>query len=457
MSHAPARPLRAVRSGPLRGAVSIPGDKSVSHRALMLSALAIGESRIEGLLESEDVMATAAAMRAFGAKVARGADGIWRVAGVGTGGLLEPEAAIDFGNAGTGARLTMGLAAAHDFATTFVGDASLSRRPMGRVLQPLREMGADVLARSGDRLPLTLRGAEAMAPIAYRVPVPSAQVKSAVLLAGVNIEGVTIVVEPVATRDHTERMLAGFGAEIEVAAGGTGETVIRLQGLPKLRPQHVVVPGDPSSAAFLIVAALLVKDSDLLVRNVLLNPGRTGLLTTLREMGADLAIENERSSGGEQVGDVRARGSDLRGVVVPAERAPSMIDEYPVLAVAAAFASGRTEMLGLGELRVKESDRLAAVARGLAANGVVCEEGPASLSVDGGGVPGGGTVPTHLDHRIAMSFLVMGLASDRPVEIDDIAMIATSFPNFLDLMRGIGAAFEEGPGATALSAAAETD
>jgi len=441
MAHAFAKPLRALPSGPLKGSVTVPGDKSISHRALMLGALAVGETRVTGLLESADVLATADAMRAFGATVERAADGPWRVHGLGPGGLLEPEGVIDFGNAGTGARLTMGIAGAHPFATTFVGDASLSRRPMGRVLEPLREMGAEVIARSGDRLPLSLRGADPMAPITYRVPVPSAQVKSAVLLAGLNIEGITTVIEPVATRDHTERMLLGFGADISAEPGPDGATVIRLVGRPELKPQAITVPADPSSAAFLIVAGLLVEGSELTVRDVLLNPARTGLITTLREMGADLAVENERLSGGEAIGDVRVRASRLRGIVVPEARAPSMIDEYPVLAVAAAFASGRTEMHGLDELRVKESDRLAAVARGLEANGVVCREGPASLAVEGGRVRGGGRVATHLDHRIAMSFLVMGLAAERPVEVDDTAMIATSFPNFIELLAGLGAAF----------------
>ena len=311
--------------------------------------------------------------------------------GLGTGGLLEPEGVIDFGNAGTGVRLAIGIAGAHAFATTFVGDASLSRRPMGRVLEPLREMGAEVIARSGDRLPLTIRGAEPMAPIAYRVPVPSAQVKSAVLLAGLNIEGITTVIEPVATRDHTERMLKGFGADITTERGDDGATIIRLVGRPELKPQAITVPADPSSAAFLIVAGLLVPGSDVTVANVLLNPARTGLIATLKEMGADLAIENERLSGGETIGDVRVRASRLKGVTVPAERAPSMIDEYPVLAVAASFAEGSTVMQGLEELRVKESDRLAAVARGLEANGVACREGEASLVVEGGRVRGGGT------------------------------------------------------------------
>jgi 3-phosphoshikimate 1-carboxyvinyltransferase len=436
-----AKPLASRRSGPLQGRVAVPGDKSISHRSLMLGALAIGETRIRGLLESADVMATAAAMRAFGATIRRDDTGDWTVQGLGTGGLQEPESVIDFGNAGTGARLTMGIAGAHPFATTFVGDSSLSRRPMGRVLGPLREMGADVIARSGDRLPLTIRGADRMTPITYRVPVPSAQVKSAVLLSGLNIEGVTTVVEPVATRDHTERMLKGFGADIDVTRDEAGIATIRLVGRPELTGQSVTVPADPSSAAFLIVAGLIVPGSDLTVENVLLNPARTGLLTTLSEMGGDLTIENERLSGGETIGDVRVRASRLRGVVVPPERAPSMIDEYPVLAVAAAFAAGTTVMHGLEELRVKESDRLSAVTRGLQANGVACREGSASLAVEGGRVPGNGAVATHLDHRIAMSFLVMGLASERPVRVDDTAMIATSFPNFVDSLARLGADF----------------
>jgi 3-phosphoshikimate 1-carboxyvinyltransferase len=443
MKPAPAKPLSAMPSDALYGRITVPGDKSISHRALMLGALAVGETRIDGLLESDDVLATAAAMRAFGARVARHQDGAWRINGLGTGGLLEPEAAIDFGNAGTGVRLAMGMAGAHPFATTFVGDASLSRRPMGRVLEPLREMGAEVIARSGDRLPLTICGADPMAPITYRVPVPSAQVKSAVLLAGLNVDGITTVVEPVATRDHTERMLKGFGANIASERGSDGATIIRLAGRPELRPQAVTVPADPSSAAFLLVAGLLVAGSDLTVDNVLLNPARSGLIATLQEMGADLAVENERLSGGEAIGDVRVRASRLNGVTVPADRAPAMIDEYPVLAVAAAFAYGRTVMQGIGELRVKESDRLAAVARGLEMNGVACREGEDSLVVEGGGVRGGGRVVTHLDHRIAMSFLVMGLAAERPVTVDDSSMIATSFPNFVELLAGLGAQFAE--------------
>jgi 3-phosphoshikimate 1-carboxyvinyltransferase len=444
MTHAFAKPLTALPSGPLRGRVVVPGDKSISHRSLMLGALAIGETMVTGLLESADIMATADAMRAFGARIERDADGLWHVHGLGTGGLLEPQGVIDFGNAGTGVRLTVGIAGAHAFATTFTGDASLVKRPMARVLEPLREMGAEVISRSGDRLPLTIRGADPMAPIVYRVPVPSAQVKSAVLFAALNIEGVTTVIEPVATRDHTERMLKGFGADISTTPDGDGATVIRLVGRPKLKAQPVTVPADPSSAAFLIVAGLLVPDSDVTVANVLLNPARTGLLTTLREMDADLSIENERLSGGETIGDVRVRASRLKGVTVPPERAPSMIDEYPVLAIAASFAEGRTLMQGLEELRVKESDRLAAVARGLAANDVSCREGEASLVVEGGRVRGGGNIATHLDHRIAMSFLVMGLAAERPVTVDDSETIGTSFPSFVELLRGLGAKFTDG-------------
>jgi 3-phosphoshikimate 1-carboxyvinyltransferase len=376
--------------------------------------------------------------------VEKGADNVWRITGCGTGQLQEPEGVIDFGNAGTGVRLTIGIAGAHPFATTFVGDASLSKRPMGRVVDPLRAMGAEVIARSGIRLPLSIRGTTSMAPISYRVPVPSAQVKSAVLLAGLNLTGVTTVIEPVATRDHTERMLAGFGADITVAHDPSGTATIRLVGRPELRAQAVRVPADPSSAAFLIVAGLLVEGSDVTVESVLLNPARTGLLTTLMEMGADLVIENERLSGGETIGDVHVRASKLRGVVVPPERAPSMIDEYPVLAVAASFAAGTTQMRGLEELRVKESDRLAAVARGLEMNGVACREGEADLAVEGGRVRGGATVPTHLDHRIAMSFLVMGLAAERPVTVDDGAMIATSFPTFVALLKKLGADIFEG-------------
>lgn len=448
MAHASTpSPLTARAGRSLAGRIRVPGDKSISHRSLMFGAVSLGETRIEGLLEADDVLGTGAAMSALGATVTRDGEGAWRVSGLGCGGLLEPEQVLDFGNAGTGSRLTMGLVGGHSIAATFVGDASLSRRPMGRVLNPLREMGVEVIARAGDRLPLTLKGPKALVPITYRVPMASAQVKSAVLLAGLGAAGITTVIEPVATRDHTERMLQGFGASLTVEIGSNGERIIRLQGRPELTAQHVVVPGDPSSAAFAVVAGLIVPGSDVTVENVLLNPLRTGLFQTLVEMGADLVIENERLSGGERIGDVHVRASRLKGVVVPPERAPSMIDEYPVLAVAAAFAEGPTVMEGLEELRVKESDRLAAVARGLEANAVACVEGEASLTVEGrkAGVKiGGGTVATHLDHRIAMAFLVLGLASERPVGVDDTAMIATSFPSFRGLMEGLGAEFIEG-------------
>ncbi len=440
-SIAPA-PLSALASGPLTGRIRVPGDKSISHRSLMLGTLAVGTTEIDGLLESADVLATAAAMRALGATVTRSEDGRWRVAGVGVGGLLEPTAPLDFGNAGTGCRLALGLVGTHHIAVTAVGDASLSGRPMGRVLTPLRLMGAEAIARHGDRLPLTIRGARTPTPISYRLPVASAQVKSAVLLAALNTPGTTTVIEPVATRDHTERMLEGFGATLSITIDDDGVRTIRIDGPVDLKPQAVTVPCDPSSAAFPIVAALLVPGSDLTIEAVLLNPTRTGLITTLQEMGGDLVIENERLSGGERVGDLRVRASKLSGITVPPERAPSMIDEYPVLAVAAAFAEGETVMHGLEELRVKESDRLAAVAAGLSANRVEHETGPDWLVVRGRrGSVGGGRVTTHLDHRIAMSFLVMGLAADAAVTVDDTAMIDTSFPGFTALMEGLGARF----------------
>ncbi|MCE1237894.1 MAG: 3-phosphoshikimate 1-carboxyvinyltransferase [Hyphomicrobiales bacterium] len=447
MSHAAApRPITAHPEAALGGRIRVPGDKSISHRSLMFGAISLGETRIEGLLEADDVLGTGRAMAAMGATVVRDGEGLWRVSGLGCGGLLEPEGVLDFGNAGTGSRLCMGLVGGHSFAATFVGDASLSRRPMGRVLDPLREMGVEVIARTKDRLPLSLKGAATPTPIVYRVPMASAQVKSAVLLAGLGAPGVTTVIEPVATRDHTERMLQGFGADLSVEVDAGGGRVIRLVGRPELKAQAVVVPGDPSSAAFAIVAGLIVPGSEVTVENVLLNPLRTGLFQTLLEMGADLLIENERLSGGERIGDVRVRASKLAGVVVPPERAPAMIDEYPILAIAAAFAEGPTVMEGLEELRVKESDRLAAVARGLEANGVACVEGEASLVVEGrkaGARLGGGLVATHLDHRIAMSFLVLGLAAEKPVTVDDTAMIATSFPSFLPLMESLGARFTE--------------
>jgi 3-phosphoshikimate 1-carboxyvinyltransferase len=392
-------------------------------------------------------MRTGDAMKAMGAHIEK-KGGEWIIRGVGNGCLLEPEAPLDFGNAGTGSRLTMGLVGTYDMQTTFVGDASLSGRPMGRVLDPLRQMGVQVLdSAPGDRMPITLRGPKRAAPITYRVPMASAQVKSAVLLAGLNTPGVTTVVEPVMTRDHTEKMLRGFGANISVETDADGVRHIFIEGQGKLAGQTVRVPGDPSSAGFPLVAALIVPGSDIVIENVLMNPTRTGLLLTLQEMGGDIEILNPRNAGGEDVADLRVRSSELKGVKVPASRAPSMIDEYPVLAVAAALAEGETLMQGLEELRVKESDRLAAVARGLEANGIDCTEGETTLSVrgrPGGKGLGGGTVRTHLDHRIAMSFLVMGMASERPVGVDDTGMIATSFPSFLDLFSGLGASFAEG-------------
>lgn len=429
----------------------MPGDKSVSHRALMLGGLAAGETRITGLLEGDDVLATAAAMRAMGAQIHQDR-AEWVVHGVGNGCLLEPEAALDFGNAGTGSRLTMGLVGTYDMETRFIGDASLSRRPMGRVLDPLRQMGVQVEASAGDRLPLTLHGPRTANPTTYRVPVASAQVKSAVLLAGLNAPGITTVIEPVMTRDHTENMLKAFGAGIEIHGDANGARHIAVEGQGTLAGQRVTVPGDPSSAAFLIVAALITHGSDVTIENVMMNPTRTGLITTLLEMGAVIEVTNERQTGGEDVADLRVRASDLKGIEVPAERAPSMIDEYPILAVAASFAEGETVMAGIEELRVKESDRLAAVANALEVNGVTCSAGRDWLKVTGhpggkglGAMTADAIVETHLDHRIAMSFLVFGLAAEHGARIDDCAMIATSFPGFLDLMTGLGAAMQVDP------------
>ena len=446
MSHnGGARPATARRSPALTGKLRIPGDKSISHRSFMFGGLASGETHITGLLEGEDVMRTGDAMKAMGASIEK-RGGEWIIQGVGNGCLLEPTAPLDFGNAGTGSRLTMGLVGTYDMETTFIGDASLSKRPMARVLDPLREMGVQVTkAAPGDRMPITLRGPRQAAPISYRVPIASAQVKSAVLVAGLNTPGITTVIEPVMTRDHTEKMLKGFGANLEVETERDGVRHIRIEGQGKLAGQTIAVPGDPSSAGFPLVAALIVPGSDILIENVLMNPTRTGLITTLLEMGASIELINPRSAGGEDVADLRVRSSELKGVTVPPERAPSMIDEYPVLAVAASFAEGATLMQGLEELRVKESDRLAAVARGLEANGVDCVEGKETLLVrgrPGGKGFGGGTVETHLDHRIAMSFLVMGFAAERPVTVDDQAMIATSFPEFMGLMTGVGAKIE---------------
>lgn len=442
MSHsASPKPSTSSLSEKLEGSIRIPGDKSISHRCFIFGGLASGETRITGLLEGEDILNTGRAMQAMGAKIDKQGD-VWVIQGTGNGCLLEPEQPLDFGNAGTGARLMMGLAGTYNMKTTFIGDASLTKRPMGRVLDPLRQMGVQVDAAEGDRLPLTLHGPQTAAPISYRVPMASAQVKSAILLAGLNTPGITTVIEPVMTRDHTEKMLQGFGAELTVETDSDGTRHIHIVGQGKLTGQNIDVPGDPSSAAFPLVAALITKGSDITIRNVLMNPTRTGIITTLQEMGANIEILDQRLAGGEDVADLRVRYSHLKGIIVPPERAPSMIDEYPVLAIAASFAEGETIMDGLDELRVKESDRLAAVARGLEANGVECVEGEMSLIVrgrpDGKGL-GGGTVATHLDHRIAMSFLVLGLAAEKPVTIDDGNMIATSFPEFFDMMKGLGA------------------
>lgn len=433
--------MRFAGSGPLAGHVRVPGDKSISHRALMLAALAVGESRIHGLLEGEDVLATAAAMRAMGATIERQGDGSWTVAGVGVGGLLQPEAALDMGNSGTSTRLLMGLVASHPITTTFTGDASLSRRPMARVIEPLSQMGAAVTASPGGRLPLMVRGACPAVPISYRLPVASAQVKSAVLLAGLNIPGITHVIEPVPTRDHSERMLAGFGAALTVEQDG-GLRHIRLQGEAELRPQAITVPGDPSSAAFPTVATTLVPGSAATIENVGINPTRAGLYLALQMMGARIDFANLRDVGGEPVADLIVRYAPLRGIEVPPELAPTMIDEYPILFVAAALAQGRTVMRGLEELRVKESDRIATMAEGLRAIGARVEELPDGLIVDGTGgdpLPGGATIASRLDHRIAMSFAVAGLVARRPVTIDDMAPVATSFPGFTALLEALGA------------------
>jgi 3-phosphoshikimate 1-carboxyvinyltransferase len=447
MSHSgPKAPLAARAIGPLRGDVTIPGDKSVSHRALILGALAVGHTRIEGLLEGEDVLGTARAMQAFGADVTRDDAGVWHVRGVGVGGFREPEDVIDCGNAGTGVRLIMGAMATTPITAVFTGDASLRSRPMGRVTEPLALFGARAVGRTGGRLPLALTGSAAPGPVSYRMTTPSAQVKSAMLLAALNAPGVSEIIEIEATRDHTERMLRGFGAEVEVIEG-QGSRRILLTGQPELRPCDLSVPRDPSSAAFPIAAGLLVEGSEVRVPNVCLNPTRAGFYATLTEMGADLTFENQREEGGEPVADLVARFSALKGVEVPAERAPSMIDEYPVLAVLAACAEGTTVMRGVRELRVKESDRIDAMARGLEACGVRVEEAEDTLTVHGcgaDGVPGGATVAARLDHRIAMSFLVLGLAAKAPVVVDDAAPIATSFPGFRPLMEALGAAFDEG-------------
>lgn len=434
---APA-PLVSRKATGLKGRIRVPGDKSMSHRALMFGAVAIGETTIKGLLEAEDVINTAKAMSALGAAAMRDSDGVWHVEGVGVGGLRSPEKPLDFGNSGTGVRLAMGLMATTPLTARCVGDASLSKRPMGRVTVPLSQFGARFETSEGGRLPLILHGAKDPVPVTYTLPVASAQVKSAVLLAGLNTPGITTVIEPTPTRDHTERMLKGFGAKISVELKD-GTRHISLEGQHELKAQALDVPGDPSSAAFPLVAALITEGSDIVIENIMLNPTRTGLIDTLIEMGGDITIENRRLAGGEEVGDLHVKHSRLHGVRVPATRAPSMIDEYPVLSVAASFADGTTRMEGLEELRVKESDRLAAVEAGLQANGVPTSSGKDWLEVTGGGAPGGGRVTTHMDHRIAMSFLVMGLASRIYTAIDDSSFIATSFPDFTGLMNGMGA------------------
>jgi len=434
------RPLTARRSDALQGTAAVPGDKSISHRALIIGALAVGETVIEGLLEGEDVRRTAAAVGALGAAVTGDDSGTWRVWGRGIGGLVEPEDVLDLGNSGTGARLLMGVLASHPLSAVLSGDDSLRRRPMARVAEPLRRMGAQVVGRAGCRLPLSVTGTGEALAIRYRLPVASAQVKSAILLAGLNAPGATTVIEPTPTRDHTELMLAHFGAAIEVEQTDEGRAV-RLIGQPELAGRGVRVPGDPSSAAFPIVAASILPGSEIRLPGVGMNPHRTGLLQTLRDMGARIEVENPRDEAGEPVADLSVAAAALKGVEVPAGRAPSMIDEYPILAVAAACAEGTTVMRGLGELRVKESDRLAAIARGLAACGVAVEEGEDTLRVHGSGTPpaGGAGIETALDHRIAMSFLVLGLAAARPVTIDDATPIETSFPGFARLMGDLGA------------------
>jgi 3-phosphoshikimate 1-carboxyvinyltransferase len=439
MSASAPLPFAISARGPLRGTVTVPGDKSISHRSLMFAGLAVGESRIEGLLEGEDVLATAAAMRAMGATVERSDDGLWRVWGVGVGGLLQPETALEMGNSGTSTRLLMGLIASHGITATFTGDASLSRRPMGRVIEPLSRMGADFTSSPGGRLPLTMRGLSPALPISYTLPVASAQVKSAVLLAGLNTPGITRVIEPIATRDHSERMLAGFGAELTVEPSPQGR-IISIRGEAELKPQQITVPGDPSSAAFWMVAASIVPGSDVTIANVGLNPTRTGIIAALRMMGADIVELEARTVGGEPVADLRVRHAPLKAIEVPADLAPSMIDEYPALFVAAAFAEGRTVARGAEELRVKESDRIAAMAAALGANGVTLEEFEDGLAITGSAgepIAGGALIASKLDHRIAMSMAVAGLGAKAEVSIDDAAPVATSYPGFFATLDGL--------------------
>jgi 3-phosphoshikimate 1-carboxyvinyltransferase len=441
---APARPLQGCPSPALKGTAAVPGDKSISHRALILGGMSLGKTEITGLLEAEDVLNTAKAVAALGAKVAHLAPGHWTVDGVGVGGWQAPDDVLDFGNAGTGSRLMMGAIATTPISAVFTGDGSLRKRPMKRVLDPLTQFGTSYDAQPGGLMPLTVKGAEDTIAVTYHVPMASAQVKSAMLLAALNAPGKSTISQTTLTRDHTEKMLKAFGADISVAPLPEGGEAVTITGEAELKAISIAVPRDPSSAAFPIVAALIVPGSEVVLPGVMLNPRRTGLFDTLKEMGADIEIRNQREDGGELTGDLVVRGSKLKGVKVPVSRVSDMIDEFPVLSVAAAFAEGRTEMHGLEELRVKESDRLAAIIAGLRANGVSVEELDDGMIVDGlgaGGVPGGGTVTTHLDHRIAMSFLVMGLAAQKPVTVDDAAMIATSFPVFESLMEGLGAKF----------------
>jgi 3-phosphoshikimate 1-carboxyvinyltransferase len=439
------KPVTAFRSGPLTGTVSVPGDKSISHRALILGSLVAGKTRVSGLLEGEDVLCTAAAMRALGADIVRDNDGIWHISGTGVGALSEPSVVLDMGNSGTAARLLMGLVASCPFTTFFMGDASLHKRPMGRISAPLGEMGAAITSRSEGRFPLAVTGRQLM-PIDYELPVASAQVKSAIMLAALDTPGITRITEPRPTRDHTENMLRHFGAEVSVTIRNDESRVIELAGQQELSPADVVVPGDPSSAAFLVAAAAILPGSDVTISNVGLNPLRDGLFETLKEMGADIQVNNLRTEAGERVGDLRVRGGTLTGITVPPERAPSMIDEYPVLFVVSAFAEGRTTMRGIRELRVKESDRIATMAKGLADCGVTLEQLEDGLIVEGtGSAPkGGATVSTELDHRIAMAFLVMGMAADNPVTVDDGRVMETSFPGFVALMESLGGKFQWG-------------
>lgn len=441
MAHTLPQPRTVRAAAALRGTIAVPGDKSISHRSLMLSALAVGQSRVEGLLEGEDVLATAAAMRAMGADIVRQEDGVWVIHGVGVGGLLQPETALDMGNSGTSTRLLMGLVASHPITATFIGDASLSKRPMGRVIEPLSQMGAQFQDTPGGRLPLMVRGISPAVPIRYTLPVASAQVKSAILLAGLNTPGETTVIEPIATRDHSERMLAGFGAELTVTPSPEGR-IITIRGEAELQPQNIVVPGDPSSAAFWLVAGSIVPGADVTITNVGMNPTRTGIIAALKMMGADIAELNARIVGGEPVADLRVRHAALSAIEVPPELTPSMIDEYPVLFVAAAYASGTTIARGAEELRVKESDRITAMAEALGACGVTCEEFEDGMAVTGTGgdpIPGGATIATLLDHRIAMSMTIAALHARDPITLDDAAPVATSYPIFFDTLEKLGA------------------